>query len=109
MLNRCDVVFIPSNDTPAKRAKGQARPIAAIQAGRVAIAFPLPQYEPLSDFCFLGRDYAESLAAALTNTTAAERRVAAGQRYIDKNFSQEACADAWRRLIVQVMDGSYKK
>jgi hypothetical protein len=99
MMRNSDVIFIPRHDIPAKQAKGQARVIASIQAGRVAIAHPLPQYQELGDFCFLSRDYGGALQAALNDRDKAVSRVAAGQRFIDTRFSQEACADKWRRQI----------
>jgi hypothetical protein len=99
MLDKCDVVFVPSRDLPVKQAKGQARLVGALQAGRVAIVHPLPQYQELADYCYCSRDYAKSLDEAMANPAEAIRRIEAGQRCIDARFSQEACADKWRTLI----------
>jgi glycosyltransferase involved in cell wall biosynthesis len=103
MLDQCDLVFIPSHDSPVKQAKGQARVIATIQAGRVAVAHPLPQYEELADFCFLSRDYVHALEAALADPARAIQRITAGQRHIDERFSQEKCADKWRAIAADVL------
>ncbi len=99
MLHNCDIVFVPSQDTPVKQAKGQARLVGALQAGRVAIVHPLPQYEELADYCYCSRDYVKSLEAILSNPAEAIRRVEAGQRHIDAYFSQEACGEKWRVVI----------
>jgi len=99
MLSECDLVFIPSKDDPSKHAKGQARLVAAIQAGRVSVAHPLPQYEELSAFCYCTRDYARGIEHALPEPSAALARVIAGQREIDARFSQEAVAAKWLTLI----------
>jgi hypothetical protein len=93
------LVFIPSKDDPSKHAKGQARLVAAIQAGRVAVAHPLPQYEELSAFCYCTRDYAQGVEKALAEPPAALARLVAGQREIDARFSQEAVAAKWITLI----------
>src|SRR5262249_36988140 len=66
-LNACDLVFIPSKDDPSKFAKGQARLVGAIQAGRIAVAHPLPQYEELSAFCYCTGDYVQGIEEALAD------------------------------------------
>jgi hypothetical protein len=93
----CDVVFVPSKPEPAKQAKGQLRVLSAIQCGRIAIAYPLPQYLELKDYCYCGTDYAQMLKAALMNPDEVRRKIASGQEHIDQRFSPEACAGNGRR------------
>jgi glycosyltransferase involved in cell wall biosynthesis len=98
-LKWCDVVFVPSKPEPQKQAKGQLRVLSAIQCGRIAIAYPLPQYVELADYCYCGSNYADMLRSALKNPDEVRRRIKLGQQYIDMRFSPEACAEKWEKLI----------
>jgi hypothetical protein len=102
--SECDLVFIPSIDSPRKRVKGHNRLVEAINGGRLAIAHPLPQYLELGEYCFCGADYVASIRAALANPAAALKRIENGQRYIDGRFSQEVVAEKWRKLLEAVED-----
>ena len=95
----CDMVFIPSSDMPDKRVKGHNRLVEAINAGRIAITYPLPQYRELSAYSFCDADYGASIGAALSDPAGALKRIADGQRYIDTRFACDAVADKWRQLI----------
>src|SRR5262245_33661124 len=95
----CDMVFIPSSDTPDKRVKGHNRVVEAINAGRIAITYPLPQYQELSAYSFCDVDYGASIRAALADPASVLRRIADGQHYIDGRFACAAVADKWRQLI----------
>lgn len=94
-----DVVFVPSKDEPAKHAKGQLRVLSAIQMGKIAIAFPLPQYLELKDYCYCGTEYAELLKRAIQRPDEVRQKILAGQECIDQRFSGEACGDKWSALI----------
>jgi len=102
-IAQSDVAFIPSHDRLDKFAKGQARLISAIQAGRVAVVHPLPQYQELAEYCFCDRDYLAALEAALADPELALQRVIAGQRYIAGRFAPGVCADKWSALIASVL------
>jgi hypothetical protein len=102
-IAQSDIVFIPSLDRLDKFSKGQARLVSAIQAGRVAIAHPLPQYLELTDYCLCDRDYLKALETALADPEAAVARVTAGQRYIAGRFAPEVCADKWGALISSLL------
>jgi hypothetical protein len=95
----CDMVFIPSSDTPDKRVKGHNRVVEAINAGRIAITYPLPQYRELSAYSFCDADYGASIRAALADPSGVLRKIEDGQRYIDARFACDAVAGKWRQLI----------
>lgn len=101
-MAQCDMVFVPSHDTPDKRVKGHSRVVEAINAGRIAIAYPLPQYRELADYCYCDADYGASIRAALADPAGTRARIARGQAYIDSRFTPEVIADKWRRLILGV-------
>jgi hypothetical protein len=87
------MVFIPSSDTPDKRVKGHNRVVEAINAGRVAITYPLPQYRELSAYSFCDADYGASIRAALSDPAGALKKIADGQHYIDTRFACDAVAE----------------
>ena len=95
----CDVVFVPSADTPDKRVKGHNRVVEAVNAGRLAITFPLPQYQELAEFTFCDADYGASIRAALADPQAAQKRIENGQRHVDGRFAADVVAAKWRELI----------
>jgi hypothetical protein len=95
----CDCVFVPSLDTQDKLVKGHNRVVEAINAGRVAITHPLPQYRELADYSFCDANYGASIRAARADPKAALQKLEQGQRYIDTRFAPEVVAEKWGRLI----------
>jgi glycosyltransferase involved in cell wall biosynthesis len=99
-LRECDAVIIPSNpDDPRKSVKSPNRFTEALWAGRFAIAHPLPAYEPLGDYGWVGADLGDGLAWLLDNFGEAVERVRAGQQVVAEQFSAAAVARAWRSAI----------
>jgi glycosyltransferase involved in cell wall biosynthesis len=99
LMSHSDVVFVPSFDTDAKMAKGHGRVVEPINAGRLAIAHPLPQYRELADYCLCDADYAASVRAALADPAAIRNMIGQGQRYVDERFAPEVIAEKWLKLI----------
>lgn len=97
-----DMVFLPSLDDETTRVKGHNRLVEAINAGRLAIAHPLPQYQELADYCLCDADYAKSIERALKNPAGMLERIRAGQKYIDTRFAPEVVAEKWRDLILSL-------
>jgi hypothetical protein len=77
-LAECDAVLLPSFPARAKLVKGHGRLVQAIHAGRLALAYPLPQYEELADFCWCGEDLGAGLAWALAHPAEVLERIRAG-------------------------------
>ena len=98
----CDLVFLPSIDAWEKRMKSHNRLVEAINSGRLAIAYPLPQYQELAEFCLCDEDYGRSIRTAVADPLAMLKRIEAGQRYIDGRFAPEVVARKWRELITSV-------
>src|SRR5687767_14501894 len=54
-LNECDAVILPQSlNDPRRRAKSNNRLVDALQAGRFAVAHPLPAYQELKDYAWVG-------------------------------------------------------
>jgi len=104
----CDMVFIPSADTPDKRVKGHNRVVEAINAGRIAITYPLPQYRELSAYSFCDADYGASVRAALADPGRVVKKIEDGQRYIDGRFAIDAISEKWRQLFENLSPATFK-
>jgi len=98
-LAECDAVLLPSYPAREKLVKGHGRLVQAIHSGRLALAYPLPQYEELADFCWCGEALGEGLAWALTHPAEILDRIRAGQACVDQRFSPARIASRWAEEI----------
>jgi hypothetical protein len=99
-LRDCDAVIIPSNPhDPRKAVKSPNRFTEALWAGRFVIAHPLPAYQPLAAFGWVGEDLGEGLAWLLEHPGKAIDRIRTGQDWIAKHCSPEAVGLAWKSAI----------
>jgi glycosyltransferase involved in cell wall biosynthesis len=99
-LRDCDAVIIPSNPyDPRKAVKSPNRFTEALWAGRFVIAHPLPTYQPLAAFGWVGEDLGEGLAWLLEHPGEAIERIRAGQEWIAKHCTPEAVGRAWKSVI----------
>ena len=99
-LRECDAVIIPSNPyDPRKAVKSPNRFTEALWAGRFVVAHPLPAYQPLASFGWVGEDLGEGLAWLLEHPQEALERIRAGQAWIKEHCSREAVAAAWKSVI----------
>ena len=101
-LKACDLVVIPSDDSPARLTKSANRIIAAIWAGKFAAAFPLPSYRSFEPFAYVDRDIVAGVRWALENREATRERISAGQRFIQQHYAIEPIADAWERTLALI-------
>jgi len=99
LMKQCDVIIIPSMDTPENRIKGHNRLVEGINAGRAVVAYPLPQYKELRDYAILHEDMTSGLEQALANRQETIEKIRAGQSYIDTRFAPEVVAEKWRHLL----------
>ncbi|MBM3505638.1 MAG: glycosyltransferase family 4 protein [Alphaproteobacteria bacterium] len=98
-LAACDAVLLPSHPAKDKLVKGHNRLVQAIHAGRLALAYPLPQYRELAAYCWCGEDLGAGLRWASANPAEVLARITEGQRYIDERFAPARIADRWRQVI----------
>jgi glycosyltransferase involved in cell wall biosynthesis len=99
-LRECDAVIIPSDPhNPRKVVKSPNRFTESLWAGRFVIAHPLPSYQPLAGYGWVGDDLGDGLAWLLENPEAAAARVRAGQRAVEEQFSPQAVGRAWQAAI----------
>lgn len=99
-LRDCDAVIIPSNPhDPRKAVKSPNRFTEALWAGRFVIAHPLPAYQPLAAFGWVGEDLGEGLAWLQGHPEEAAGRIRAGQDWIAQRCSPQAIGRAWKTII----------
>jgi glycosyltransferase involved in cell wall biosynthesis len=99
-LERCDFALLPHDRAdPWVQGKSHNRLVAAIAAGRFALASPIPSYLELRDYAWVEDDLASGIAWAVLNPEAARERVARGQAHVERHFSPLAIAEKWARAL----------
>lgn len=99
-LRQCDAVIIPSNPyDPHKAVKSPNRFTESVWAGRFVLAHPLPAYQELAAFGWVGEDLGEGAHWLSANGDAAVERIRRGQAVIAERFSPAAVAAAWKAAI----------
>ena len=100
-LRETDLVVIPSNPhDPRRSVKSPNRFTESVWAGRFVTANPLPAYEKLSDAGWVGEDLAEGIRWYLDHPGDALERIRAGQALIEREYSPDAVAEAWKTAIL---------
>jgi len=99
-LRRCDAVIIPSDPhDPRKAVKSPNRFTESVWAGRFVVAHPLPAYEALAGYGWVGEHLGEGIAWLVDHFDEARQRVHAGQEAVARLFSLEAIGRAWQSAI----------
>jgi glycosyltransferase involved in cell wall biosynthesis len=103
-LRECDAVIIPSNPhDPRKIVKSPNRFTEAVWAGRFVVAHPLPAYDALAEFGWVGENLAEGLSWLEDQPQEALERIRAGQALIAERFTPAAVAMLWKNVILQAL------
>lgn len=99
-LRACDAVFIPSAPGERRRAiKSPNRFTEATWAGRFVIAHPLPSYDALSAYGWVGDDIGAGVEWLTQNPERALERIRAGQAGIETTFTPRAVGQQWKAAI----------
>jgi hypothetical protein len=95
-IQRSDFVLLPQDYRSGwGRVKSHNRMVSAIRGGRLAIASPIPSYQELAQYGWVGEDLSAGLRWALAHPAEAARRVDAGQRYVQERFAPNAVGRKW--------------
>lgn len=94
-LKGCAVVILPTGRSPCKSAN---RAIEALRAGKFVVANPLPAYEELRDFIWVG-DMRKGVDWAHKHQQEALQRVRQGQEYIAKHFAPARIGKLWKEAL----------
>jgi hypothetical protein len=99
-LQACDTVVIPSNPyDPRKRVKSPNRFTESVWAGRFVLAHPLPAYDALAEYGWVGEDLGEGLQWYRANAAAAREKIERGQATIAERHTPAAIALSWKKAI----------
>ena len=99
-IEESDFVLLPQDgDNPWGRVKSHNRIVETIRCGRLPLAMPIPSYLELRDYACVRSSLSEAFDWALSNVEEAQRRVRAGQEYIETRFSPRVVAEKWSRLL----------
>jgi hypothetical protein len=99
-LRMHEVAVIPVEANPYTIGKTINRPATALMAGLGVIADPIPAYEELRPFIFLG-DWENGLRHYSECPPAADERIAAAQAHLREYYSSDVVTDRW----VDVLEG----
>lgn len=99
-IERADFVWLPQEHQAAwGRVKSHNRLVSAIRGGRLAIASPIPSYQELAAYAWIGEPLSAGLRWALANPQEATQRVREGQRYVEQRFSPETIGRRWAEVL----------
>ena len=99
-IERADFVWLPQEyQLSWGRVKSHNRLVSAIRGGRLALASPIPSYEELAPYAWVGEPLAAGLRWALANPHEAAQRVREGQRHVEQRFSPEAIGRRWAEVL----------
>ena len=105
-LERSDFAILPHNTSSDwVRGKSHNRLVAAIAAGRLALASPIPAYQELREGAWISEDLVAGLAWALANPHAAGEKVRRGQLLVEPRFSPAAVQEKWRAVFMSLLSG----
>ena len=102
-IRSSDIVLLPSNYEKKKLVKGHNRLVQSIHAGRLAIAFPLPQYRELEHYCYCTENLYDGISWALANKLQVFKILKSGQNYIDDRFSPSIVAARWNDELANII------
>ena len=96
---RChDVAIIPVDENNYTVGKTINRPATALMAGLGVIADPIPAYEELRPFIFLG-DWEKGLVEYSRSSPGEDGRIGAAQRHLLHHYATEVVADRWIEVV----------
>jgi hypothetical protein len=99
-IERSGFVLLPQEHRSAwGQVKSHNRMVSVIRDGRLALASPIPAYQELSRYGWVGEDLAAGLRWALASPEQAAMRVAEGQRYVETRFSPEVVGRKWAQAL----------
>ena len=94
--------------TSNNKVKSHNRLVQSIHAGRFAIAFPLPQYRELENYCYCTENLYDGISCALANKIQVFQMLKSAQNYIDNRFSQNVVAARWNDELANIIESHGK-
>lgn len=98
-LAECDLAWIPVEEAGRKSVKSPNRLLETLWAGRLAVADPVPSYEPFADLVPIGQGLEAGVMRSLGDPADTERRIREAQRRIARSHSPFACGRQWAAAL----------
>jgi hypothetical protein len=99
-LAGCDLVVLPQDvRSDWGRVKSHNRLVEAIRAGRFAVVSPVPAYLELQNYAWVGDDLATGVEWTLENVDEVQRRLIAGQAYVEERFAPARIGATWADVL----------
>ena len=99
-----DVAIIPVDRNSYTLGKTVNRPATALMAGLGVIADPIPAYEELRPYLYLG-DWEKGLTDYSRSMPKEDARIAAGQAHLLRHYAPDVVTDRWAALIDRLLPG----
>jgi hypothetical protein len=99
-ITAADLVLLPGEPSGPSAPKSANRLISAIAGGRLAVASPLPAYQPFRAHAILVDNLANGISAALTlSAPGIEKRLAEGQEIIRSQYAPDLIGRKWVQTL----------
>jgi SAM-dependent methyltransferase len=98
-LAETDATWIPVMDSDRNAVKSPNRLLESAWAGRLAIADPVPAYQPFADVLPIGGGLEQGMLQALADPARVERNLREAQRRIARSHSAFACGQQWAAAV----------
>lgn len=101
------IALLPSNLIDNKKSvKTANRLIEALNIGRFVVGHPVPAYQQLGDYVWLGEQLSDGIRWAIDNPQLVKQKINNGQIHIKNQFSVEVISDKWKNAIDTVIQNS---
>ena len=103
-VEEADLVLVPANlDKQKNTVKTANRLVDALQSGRFVIAVPVPAYQPLFEYAWLGLDPVAGIRWALDNPEKVLDKIQRGQEYVQAHHSIHTIARHWVDVFIELL------
>ncbi|MEQ8334312.1 hypothetical protein [Nisaea sp.] len=99
ILAETDLVLIPKRNDGWSELKSENRLVTSIVAGRLAIAAPIPSYQPLADWCVLTTDFLGGIRDVLARPDFYLDKLRQGQAYTRGKYDLRVIEAEWNALL----------
>lgn len=95
-----DLVVLPQDAASDwGRVKSHNRLVEALRGGRFAVVSPIPCYQELAEWAWVGEDLADGVEWALAHPGKVLQRIAGGQALVEQRFAPERIGELWANLL----------